>query len=226
MSWRHLRRKHPAETSSNVFRRISAHPIPILAQTNSLELLNVKPFPASGGEDSRLFGESWDSTNLYWARLADEMGYSPVMLNRLVPELTRRMVSKDFCDRSGRLVSRTTRYAGDRRRVSTRQGCFTAVASERPAIESAGRQGRARDGMLEGTMRKRYSSIPLDISRPLLERGHHARLHRRQRPHSCERQPRAAERCRNRQQGALRHWPQPAGLHHHRRQDPAEDRHI
>jgi hypothetical protein len=58
--------------------------------------LNVKPFPASGGEDSRLFGESWDSTNLYWGRLADEMGYSPVMLNRLVPELTRRMVSKIF----------------------------------------------------------------------------------------------------------------------------------
>jgi hypothetical protein len=58
--------------------------------------LSVKPFPASGGEDSRLFAESWDSTNLYWARLADEMGYSPVVLNRLVPELTRRMVAKIF----------------------------------------------------------------------------------------------------------------------------------
>ena len=56
----------------------------------------MKPFPASGGEDSRLFGESWESTNLYWARLADEMGYSPVMLNRLVPQLTSRMVSKIF----------------------------------------------------------------------------------------------------------------------------------
>jgi hypothetical protein len=33
---------------------------------------------------------------LYWARLADEMGYSPVMLNRFVPELTRRMVEKIF----------------------------------------------------------------------------------------------------------------------------------
>ena len=30
------------------------------------------------------------------ARLADEMGYSPVMLNRLVPKLTRRMVEKIF----------------------------------------------------------------------------------------------------------------------------------
>jgi hypothetical protein len=40
--------------------------------------------------------ESWDSNNLYWARLADEMGYPPVVLNRLVPELTRRMVAKIF----------------------------------------------------------------------------------------------------------------------------------
>jgi hypothetical protein len=71
-------------------------PHPTLAQTYSLELLSVRPFPASGGDASRLFGESWDSTNLYWARLADEMGYSPVMLNRLAPELTRRMVAKIF----------------------------------------------------------------------------------------------------------------------------------
>jgi len=71
-------------------------PHPALAQTYSLELLSVKPFPASGGDASRLFGECWDSTNLYWARLADEMGYSPVMLNRLAPELTRRMVAKIF----------------------------------------------------------------------------------------------------------------------------------
>jgi len=43
-----------------------------------------------------VFGESWESSNLYWARLADEMGYSPVMLNRLVPELTHRMIAKIF----------------------------------------------------------------------------------------------------------------------------------
>jgi hypothetical protein len=91
-----LRREDPSATSGARLSSDFGTPHPILAQTNSLELLNVKPFPASGGEDSRLFGESWDSSNLYWARLADEMGYSPVMLNRLVPELTRRMVSKIF----------------------------------------------------------------------------------------------------------------------------------
>ena len=71
-------------------------PHPVLAQSYARDLLNVKPFPALGGYCSRLMAESWDSNNLYWARLADEMGYSPVMLNRLVPELTHRMIEKIF----------------------------------------------------------------------------------------------------------------------------------
>ncbi|HEX7958427.1 MAG TPA: hypothetical protein VF493_00820, partial [Terriglobales bacterium] len=45
---------------------------------------------------SRFLAESWDSNNLYWARLADEKGLSPVMLNKIVPELTHRMVEKIF----------------------------------------------------------------------------------------------------------------------------------
>ena len=56
----------------------------------------MKPFPFFAGYSSRLFGESWESSNLYWARLADELGYSPVMLNRLVPVLTLRMTRKIF----------------------------------------------------------------------------------------------------------------------------------
>jgi hypothetical protein len=71
-------------------------PHPTLAKTYELELLNVKPFPFFGGYSSRLFGESWESSNLYWGRLADELGYSPVMLNRLIPELTRHMTAKIF----------------------------------------------------------------------------------------------------------------------------------
>jgi hypothetical protein len=56
----------------------------------------MKPLSAYGGNASRLLAESWESNNLYWARLADEMGYSPVMLNILVPTLTRRMVANIF----------------------------------------------------------------------------------------------------------------------------------
>lgn len=71
-------------------------PHPHLAQSYERQLLNREPYPAFAGYSSRLMAESWESNNLYWARLADEMGYSPVMLNVLVPQLTRRMVEKIF----------------------------------------------------------------------------------------------------------------------------------
>jgi hypothetical protein len=67
-----------------------------LAQSNSNSLLNTGIFPFSGAFDGRLFGESWESSNLYWARLADERGYSPVMLNVLIPDLTKHMVANIF----------------------------------------------------------------------------------------------------------------------------------
>ena len=128
----HLRRQHPSETSPQRISRDFGTPHPILAQTNALELLNVKPFPASGGDDSRLFGESWDSNNLYWARLADEMGYSPATLNQLVPELTRRMISKIFATdlEDWSAVQRAMQETGD----EFRQGkvALQSVASDTP----------------------------------------------------------------------------------------------
>ena len=91
-----LYRDHPEEVNWKRLSRDFGVPHPILAQSYRRELLNTKPFPAYQGYSSRLLAESWDSSNLYWARLADEMGYSPATLNRLVPELTRRMVEKIF----------------------------------------------------------------------------------------------------------------------------------
>jgi hypothetical protein len=91
-----LCRKYPAETSPERVARDFGTPHPTLARSYSSEFLNLKQLPAFGGYSSRLFGESWESSNFYWARLADEMGYPPVMLNSLVPELTRRMTGKIF----------------------------------------------------------------------------------------------------------------------------------
>jgi hypothetical protein len=71
-------------------------PHPALAQTYAPELLAMKPFPTFLGYSSRLLAESWESNNLYWARLADQFDYPPAMLNRLAPELTHRMVEKIF----------------------------------------------------------------------------------------------------------------------------------
>jgi hypothetical protein len=91
-----LARQYPAEASWKRLSEDFGVPHPALAQSYSRELISVKPFPAFMGYSSRLLAESWDSNNLYWARLADEQGYSPAMLNRLVPELTYRMVEKIF----------------------------------------------------------------------------------------------------------------------------------
>jgi hypothetical protein len=91
-----LSRKSPSDANPA---RLSADfgvPHPTLTVTNSCKLLNLKPFSAFGGNASRLLAESWESDNLYWARLADEMGYSPVTLNVLVPVLTRHMVANIF----------------------------------------------------------------------------------------------------------------------------------
>jgi hypothetical protein len=91
-----LCRQDPAELSWARLSRDFGVPHRTLALTYTPELLNVKPFPAFAGYSSRLLAESWDSNNLYWARLADESGYSPVMLNLMAPELTRLMVEKIF----------------------------------------------------------------------------------------------------------------------------------
>lgn len=91
-----LARKNPSETGPERVSKDFGVPHPIMAQTNACDILSVKPFPAFPGSSYRLLGESWQSSNLYWARLADEMGYSPVMLNLLAPELTRDMIAKIF----------------------------------------------------------------------------------------------------------------------------------
>jgi hypothetical protein len=88
--------QHPEQVNWKRLSHDFGTPHPILAQNYGLELLNLPPMPPFAGYSSRFLAESWDSPNLYWARLVDEGGYSPVMLNRLVPELTRLMVQKIF----------------------------------------------------------------------------------------------------------------------------------
>lgn len=91
-----LSQSDPHDTSWQRISRDFGIPHPRLAQSYEKQLLGVEPFPAFAGYSSRLMAESWESNNLYWARLADEMGYPPVMLNVLAPQLTRHMVEKIF----------------------------------------------------------------------------------------------------------------------------------
>jgi hypothetical protein len=88
--------QHPEQVNWKRLSHEFGTPHPRLAQNYGLELLNLPLVPPFSGYSSRFLAESFDSTNLYWARLADEGGYSPVILNHLVPELTRLMVKKIF----------------------------------------------------------------------------------------------------------------------------------
>jgi len=110
-----LVRDYPAEAGWDRIAADFGVPHPALAHTYARELLNVKPLPMFMGYSSRLMAECWDSNNLYWARLADEQGYPPVMLNRLAPELTHRMVERLFATNleDWMAVPRAMRETGD-----------------------------------------------------------------------------------------------------------------
>ena len=128
-----LCRRDPADVSMDRLSRDFGVAHPTLARTNARELLNVKPFPAFAGYSSRLFGESWESSNLYWGRLADEMGYSPVMMNRLVPELTHQMIAKIFATdlEDWRSLLRAMEETGD----EFRQGKIAAPAVVESSVQ-------------------------------------------------------------------------------------------
>ena len=128
-----LSQRYPNEVNWERLSRDFGVPHRVLTQSYARELLNLPPFPVFMGYANRLFAETWDSSNLYWARLADEKGYSPVMLNRLVPELTRRMVEKifatDFEDWPALL--RAARETGE----EFRQGKIAAVSTNQSSSQ-------------------------------------------------------------------------------------------
>jgi hypothetical protein len=91
-----LTQNDPEETNGQRLAEDFGVPHPDLAQTTSRELLNLRPFPTFFGYSSALLAESWESSNLYWARLADEKGLPPESLHQLIPALTRRMAENIF----------------------------------------------------------------------------------------------------------------------------------
>jgi hypothetical protein len=122
--------RFPLETNTERISEDFGVPHPALAQTYGREVLSMKPIPTFLYYSSRLMAESWDSGNLYWGRLADEMGYSPVMLNVLVPELTRRMVEQTFASHleDWSAVLRAMRETGE----EFRQGKIAALPKSVP----------------------------------------------------------------------------------------------
>ena len=91
-----LRQSDPDTFSYERAASLFGTPHPKLSHSFRRELLRLPLFPTMMRYSSRILAESWESTNLYWAALADELHLAPSQLNLLVPEWTQRSLERIF----------------------------------------------------------------------------------------------------------------------------------
>ena len=75
------------------------------------------------GYSSRILAESWESSNIYYAALADELGMKPSELNLQIPQWTKLTVEKIFATHleDWPALLRSLRLLGQEVRQSTKQ---------------------------------------------------------------------------------------------------------
>lgn len=86
----------PAHCNQSAVSEAFGTPKPTLANSQHPELLNLRTFPTLMGYSSRILAESWESNNLFFASLADELFLRPSQLNTLLPEWTQKTVEQIF----------------------------------------------------------------------------------------------------------------------------------
>ncbi|HVW10666.1 MAG TPA: hypothetical protein VHC90_18890 [Bryobacteraceae bacterium] len=91
-----LRAEVPDQVSPEAISRTWGTSKPTLTSSYRQELLNLRTFPALMGYSSRIMAESWESNQLYWAQIADEMGIRPAEMALLVPNWTQLTVERIF----------------------------------------------------------------------------------------------------------------------------------
>ena len=84
------------------------------------------------GYSSRVLAESWESTNLYWAALADQAHVDPAELNLRVPEWTQRTLERIFATHleDWPALLRSMRIVGDRYRVQLEAQMASRMSSD------------------------------------------------------------------------------------------------
>ena len=93
---RRMAAESPDSVSYAAISRAFGTPKPTLAASYTPELLNLRTFPTLMGYSSRILAESWESSNLYYAALADEMQLAPSQLNVVIPQWTQKTVERIF----------------------------------------------------------------------------------------------------------------------------------
>ncbi|MGC9970396.1 MAG: hypothetical protein ABSE56_07385 [Bryobacteraceae bacterium] len=91
-----LQRESPDRVTYQAISRAFGTPKPTLTNSYRPELLYLRTFPALMGFSSRIMAESWESTALYWAAVADEVHLPPAQLNVLIPDWTRQTIEGIF----------------------------------------------------------------------------------------------------------------------------------
>ena len=115
---RRLRTEAPERFSAQRISSTFGIPHPALSESYRTELLRLPLFPTMMGYSSRALAESWESTNLYWAALADETHLEPADLNLRVPEWTQQSIERIFATHleDWPALLRSMRIVGDRYR--------------------------------------------------------------------------------------------------------------
>ncbi len=110
-----IEREAPGRINYEAVSSAFGTPKPTLTGSYRPQLLHLRTFPALMGYSSRILAESWESTNLYWAALADEIHAPPSQLNVLIPEWTQQTVEQIFATHleDWPAVLRSLRHVGE-----------------------------------------------------------------------------------------------------------------
>jgi hypothetical protein len=124
----------PGQVDYAAISRAFGTPKPTLTASYRPELLHLRTFPTLMGYSSRILAESWESSTLYWAVLADEVHLPPARLNLAVPEWTRQAVERIFASHleDWPAVLNSLRYVGDEVRRAARK---TAEGEQKASLE-------------------------------------------------------------------------------------------
>jgi hypothetical protein len=93
---RRIQAESPDEVNYASVSRLFGTPKPTLANSFSPQLLSLRTFPALMGYSSRILAETWESSLLYYAMLADDLGLRPAQLNLTIPVWTEQTVQGIF----------------------------------------------------------------------------------------------------------------------------------
>ena len=135
---RRLRSETPERFAEQRISSTFGIPHPALSESYRPELLRLPLFPTMMGYSSRAMAESWESTNLYWAALADEAHLEPADLNFRIPEWTQQSIERIFATHleDWPALLRSIRIVGDRYREQAQRAAAADVESRRLAVQA------------------------------------------------------------------------------------------